>query len=55
MGAELLRRVVARKRVFLSSTRLEGRYFLRLCVLSFRTHAERVEAALQDVAAAALR
>ena len=46
-NAELLRRVVARKRVFLSSTRLEGRYCLRLCVLSFRTHRERVEEALE--------
>jgi aromatic-L-amino-acid decarboxylase len=45
-NAELLRRVVARKRVFLSSTRLDGRYWLRLCVLSFRTHRERVDAAL---------
>lgn len=49
-NAELLRRVVARKRVFLSSTRLEGRYCLRLCVLSFRTHRERVDAALDALA-----
>ena len=46
-----------KKRVFLSSTRLRGRYALRLCVLSFRTHAERVEdavAALKQEAAALL-
>jgi len=42
LGPELLRRVNERKRVFLSSTRLRGRYALRLCVLSFRTHEERV-------------
>ena len=36
-----------KKRVFLSSTRLRGRYALRLCVLSFRTHAERVEDAVE--------
>lgn len=41
-SAELLRRVNARGRVFLSSTRLRGRHALRICVLSFRTHAERV-------------
>ncbi len=46
LGPELLRRVNDRKRVFLSSTRLRGRYALRLCVLSFRTHAERVEEAV---------
>jgi len=45
-NAELLSRVVARKRVFLSSTRLEGRYTLRLCMLSFRTHRDRVDEAL---------
>jgi aromatic-L-amino-acid decarboxylase len=57
LGPELLRRVNDRKRVFLSSTRLRGRYALRLCVLSFRTHAERVEdavAALRQEARALL-
>jgi aromatic-L-amino-acid/L-tryptophan decarboxylase len=43
---ELLRRVNARRRVFLSSTRMHGRYVLRICVLSFRTHADRVRDAV---------
>ncbi|HSD29728.1 MAG TPA: aminotransferase class V-fold PLP-dependent enzyme [Vicinamibacteria bacterium] len=42
LGPELLRRVNARRRVFLSSTRIAGRYALRICVLSFRTHEDRV-------------
>jgi aromatic-L-amino-acid decarboxylase len=42
LGPELLRRVNARRRVFLSSTRLRGRYALRICVLSFRTHEDRL-------------
>jgi len=46
LGPELLRRVNARRRVFLSSTRIGGRYALRLCVLSFRTHADRVHDAV---------
>ena len=46
LGPELLRRVNARRRVFLSSTRIGGRYALRLCVLSFRTHADRVRDAV---------
>ena len=46
LGPELLRRVNARRRVFLSSTRIGGRYALRLCVLSFRTHADRVREAV---------
>lgn len=54
-GAELLRRVNARGRVFLSSTRLGGRHVLRICVLSFRTHEDRVRdavAALREEASA---
>jgi aromatic-L-amino-acid/L-tryptophan decarboxylase len=46
-GPELLRRVNARRRVFLSSTRMDGRYVLRLCVLSFRTHEDRVREAVE--------
>ncbi len=45
-GAELLRRVNARRRVFLSSTTIGGRYVLRLCVLSFRTHMDRMRDAV---------
>jgi aromatic-L-amino-acid decarboxylase len=57
LGPELLRRVNARRRVFLSSTRMDGRYVLRLCVLSFRTHESRVRdavLALREEAAALL-
>jgi aromatic-L-amino-acid decarboxylase len=57
LGPELLRRVNARKRVFLSSTRVAGRYALRICVLSFRTHENRVRdavVALREEAAALL-
>jgi aromatic-L-amino-acid/L-tryptophan decarboxylase len=46
LGPELLRRVNARRRVFLSSTTIGGRYVLRICVLSYRTHADRVRDAV---------
>ena len=46
-NAELLERVNARRRVFLSSTRLDERLTLRLCVLSFRTHEDRVAEAVR--------
>ena len=46
LGAEILRRVNERRRVFLSGTRIDGRYVLRICVLSFRSHRERVEEAV---------
>jgi aromatic-L-amino-acid/L-tryptophan decarboxylase len=39
---ELLRRINASKRVFLSSTLVHGRYTLRVCIVSHRTHRDRV-------------
>jgi aromatic-L-amino-acid decarboxylase len=48
-GAEILRRVNERRRVFLSSTTMRGRYVLRICVLSFRTHADRMRDAVQGL------
>ncbi|HUK65228.1 MAG TPA: aminotransferase class I/II-fold pyridoxal phosphate-dependent enzyme [Anaeromyxobacteraceae bacterium] len=48
-GAELLRRVNARRQVFLSSTLVGGRYTVRLCILSFRSHQDRVEAAVNTL------
>ncbi len=56
-NAAFLRAITARGRVFLSSTMLPGPdgpiYTLRACVLSFRTHADRIDALCEDVAAAA--
>jgi aromatic-L-amino-acid decarboxylase len=51
LNEELQRRVNARGRVFLSSTRLDGRYVIRLCVLSFRTHMDRVRDAVEAIRA----
>ena len=56
-NAAFLDAINARERVFLSSTLLPGPdgdvFTLRVCVLSFRTHAHRMDQALEDVAAAA--
>lgn len=49
VNEELMRRVNARGRVFLSSTKLDGRYVIRLCVLSFRTHLDRVKDAVEAI------
>jgi len=46
-------RVLDRGRVHMSSTRLRGRLFLRMCVLCFRSHRSDVEEAIAEVAAAA--
>ncbi len=54
---ELNRRFLAainrRNRVHLTATMLGDRFALRICVLSFRTHMDRMEAGLEDLRAAA--
>ncbi len=45
--------VNARQRVHLTGTLLGDRFALRICVLSFRTHRDRVEQAVEDLRAAA--
>src|SRR4051794_30883484 len=52
LNRRLLERVNARQRVFLTSTMLGGRFALRICVLSFRTHRDRMEEGLEDLEAA---
>jgi aromatic-L-amino-acid decarboxylase len=47
----LLERINARKRVYLTGTVVGGRFAIRICVLSFRTHRERMEMALEDIRA----
>jgi aromatic-L-amino-acid decarboxylase len=52
----LTRRVIAavnvRQRVFLTGAVVKGRYLIRICILSFRTHRDRVDMALEDISAA---
>jgi aromatic-L-amino-acid decarboxylase len=56
-GDEATRRLLARVngtgRAFLSSTQLDGRYTVRMCVLSHRTHRGHVDEALSVIHAAA--
>ncbi len=52
LNQRFLDRVNARQRVYLTATRLRGRFAPRICVLSFRTHRDRMEMALEDIAAA---
>lgn len=51
LNKRLLEQVNARQRVHLSGTTVGGRFLLRICVLSFRTHRDRVEQCLEDVRA----
>ncbi len=52
LNRELLRRINERKRVFLTETLVDGRFVLRICVLNFRTHLDRMELCLEDIRAA---
>jgi aromatic-L-amino-acid decarboxylase len=50
---ELLTRVTARGRVMLTGCTVDGRFLGRVCVLSFRTRQDRIDACVEDVAAEA--
>lgn len=47
----LLQRINARKRVMLTPATVGGRFVIRLCIVSHRTHRERVDMALDDIRA----
>jgi aromatic-L-amino-acid decarboxylase len=49
----LLSRINDTRRAYLSSTRLDGRHTIRLCVLSFRTHKSHVDEVLEIIRHAA--
>jgi aromatic-L-amino-acid decarboxylase len=49
----LLERINASQRIFLSSTMLDGRFTLRACIVSHRTHRDRIEEAVQIIEDAA--
>ncbi|MDP8955663.1 MAG: aminotransferase class I/II-fold pyridoxal phosphate-dependent enzyme [Actinomycetota bacterium] len=49
----LLERINASKRVFLSSTTIGGQFILRACVVSHRTHRDRVDEAISIIKSAA--
>lgn len=52
LNRRVLERINVRRRVFLTSTFLQGRFAIRICVLSFRTHQSRLEEGLADIRAA---
>ena len=49
----LLERINASGRVFLSSTMIDGRFVIRACIVSFRTHRDRIEEAIGIIRSAA--
>jgi aromatic-L-amino-acid decarboxylase len=53
LNRRFLDRINARRRVYLTGTLLDGRFVIRICVLSFRTHADRMDEGLADIRSAA--
>jgi aromatic-L-amino-acid decarboxylase len=53
LNRRFLEAVNDRRRVYLTGTMLGPRFALRICVLSFRTHRDRMEQGLEDVRSAA--
>jgi aromatic-L-amino-acid decarboxylase len=51
----LLGAVNDEQRVFLTAATVRGRFFIRICVLSFRTHRDRIDACLEDLRAGLAR
>jgi aromatic-L-amino-acid decarboxylase len=49
LNQRLLEAINARRNVYLTGTSLGGRLALRICVLSFRTHLDRMEQCLTDI------
>ena len=49
----VLERINASKRIFLSSTRLNGDFWLRACIVSHRTHRDRIDEAIEIITSAA--
>lgn len=51
LNMRLRDQINAKQRVFLTPTTLDGRYVIRICVLNFRTHVDRMEMCLEDIRA----
>jgi aromatic-L-amino-acid decarboxylase len=52
LNRDLLDRINARKRVMLTPAILDGRFVIRIAIVSHRTHRDRVDMALEDIRAA---
>jgi aromatic-L-amino-acid decarboxylase len=53
LNRRFLAAINTRKRVYLTGTMLGTRFALRICVLSFRTHIDRMREAIEDIRTAA--
>ena len=49
INRDLLDRINRKKRIYLTGTMLGDRFAIRICVLSFRTHAKRMREGMEDI------
>jgi aromatic-L-amino-acid decarboxylase len=49
VNRDLMDRINGKKRIYLTGTMLGEQFAIRICVLSFRTHAERMEMGMEDI------
>ena len=49
INRDLLERINSKRRVYMTGTTVHGQFLLRICVLSFRTHLDRMQQALDDI------
>jgi aromatic-L-amino-acid decarboxylase len=49
LNRELIERINAKKRVMLTPTVFRGMFLIRICIVSHRTHRDRIEMGLQDI------
>ena len=52
LNHELMARINARQRVMLTGAVVDGKFVIRICVVSHRTHRERMEMCMEDIRAA---
>lgn len=52
LNRDLIARINARQRVMLTGAVVEGRFVIRICVVSHRTHRDRMEMCIEDIRAA---
>ena len=52
LNRDLMDRINGKKRIYLTGTMLGSHFVIRICVLSFRTHAERMRDGMEDIRSA---
>ena len=54
LNRDLINRINAKRRVFVTPTTIDGKFVIRICIVSHRTHRDRIEMAVEDIRDAVL-